>query len=278
MKTNQGLIIKNSTFQDNEANDYYGGAVYIGSGNLTIYNSIFENNLACGGGGAIFHSYDGIYINGCLFRLNKAEKRSLNNHAFGGAIVSHTREDFYIINSTFVDNYADSDSSAFSQGGAIYIDSGKNLTNLYIDVNCSSSSTFINNHANYDKGGAIYTFSSNVFAENTIFSSNYAQIDGGAVYSESDVNVKNCFFDSNNVEGAWYQCHGGAIYANGDVTVDNSTFKDNHAEDYGGAIYGKNVFVNRNEAIGEFSSFFINNKVMMIKVVLFILMMVVLLL
>ena len=260
--SNGDLIIKNSIFRNNKADDYYGGAIGVYNGNLTVYNSVFENNHANDNAGAIgFYSKGKIYIIGCSFKSNRVENNALQTYSYGGAIYSMGYNDFYIINSTFSDNYAE------DYGGAVFI--YFSYGNLYIDVNSSSSSSFINNCADDNSGGAINA-RCNIFAENTRFSGNYAYVDGGAVYAgehpqygddiEVCVNLKNCLFESNNAKDANSQCYGGAIHVIGDVTADNCTFKDNFARDYGGAIYAKNVYINRNDDIGEFSSFFINNK------------------
>uniref|UniRef100_UPI00388F07A1 right-handed parallel beta-helix repeat-containing protein n=1 Tax=Methanobrevibacter sp. TaxID=66852 RepID=UPI00388F07A1 len=259
------LIIKNSIFQNNGVDDSSGGAVFSSGGDLIIYNSVFENNYAEDYAGAVYYfDQSSLYVEGCSFKSNRVENNVLVSYSHGGAIYAKCK-DFYITNSSFNGNYAE------DYGGAVYFAHYyEEKGNLYIDVNCSSSSYFIYNSADDNQGGAIYS-DSNVFAENTKFSHNYAYVDGGAIYANYDpgfpydgdtvdVHLKNCSFESNKASDAESQCYGGAIFSNNIVTVDNCTFKDNIAQDYGGAIYAKNVFVNCNDDIGEFSSFFINNR------------------
>ena len=112
-----------------------------------------------------------------------------------------------------------------SKGGAIYKSKG-NLT--LINVN------FVNNFANAD-GGAIYSDGDDGFTVvNSTFVNNFANYNGGAILnSGAGFTVVNSTFVNNNV--SW---NGGAIYSGygGSGSVSGCTFVDNFAYN-GGAIY-----------------------------------------
>ena len=111
-------------------------------------------------------------------------------------------------------------------------------------------------------GGAICNHAKTpVCVENSTFIYNHCVIDGGAIYSEGDVIIKNCLFDNNMAKGSSKQCYGGAIRSKNIVSIDNSTFKNNYAEDYGGAIYADNIYINTNNKDKTFNSIFMNNDV-----------------
>ena len=91
----------------------------------------------------------------------------------------------------------------------------------------------------------------------SIFTGNSAYADGGAIYAEGNVDIKNTTFENNKAEGASSaQCYGGAIRAKGDAKVDNCSFLNNHAADYGGAIYADTI-----TWVNTLPSYFIGNYV-----------------
>ena len=240
----KSLSIKNCVFLSNKAGDC-GGAVY-SYGVLNIENSLFESNTAYSEGGAIYDTRN-VNVNGCLFKSNKV-KGSLSD-CYGGAIRS--KSNVNVENSTFQYNNAE------DYGGAIY------ASNVNINVGQSNTqsmnSYFIDNKADDDQGGAIYT-DGDLKAKNTEFSQNKAKVDGGAIYTCSKANVENCYFSLNKAGGAKSQCYGGAIRSKNEVRANNCTFEKNSADDYGGAIYAVDVYINSNQASGDdFNTFFIGN-------------------
>ena len=95
--------------------------------------------------------------------------------------------------------------------------------------------TFKNSNSDY--GGAINSDGS-VNLTNCNFEENSADTEGGAVWAKNDVIVKNCSFNKNKCSGAYViQCKGGAIYSDSHVNIIDSNFTGNVAADYGGAIY-----------------------------------------
>lgn len=197
--------------------------------NLNIMNG-YNDESYCGGaismaGWARYTLID------CKFINNWADDR-------GGAIYNGGTLPLTIKNCLFKGNTADD-----YGGGAIYSNGS-----IYLD-----SCQFFNNSAN-DCGGAIYT-KDELNIENSLFNSNFAVIRGGAVFSEKNISVFNSSFLSNTAKGKFFDCFGGAVSALEEVYVDNSTFIDNYAEDFGGAIHGKNIYVNsRHSGLSSFIS------------------------
>ncbi len=166
--TLKNLIIKNGYNKDTDK----GGAIYsIDSSRYVIDNCTFINNYAEDYGGAIYSEYY-VTVLGSVFSGNAAGYN-------GGAIYAHDA-DVFADNCTFIKN------TAFLSGGAIFAD------NIYINHiqkdHSSFNSFFINNVAETYSGGAIITNDradmrkNKIVAVNTIFSGNYAKLNGGAIY------------------------------------------------------------------------------------------------
>jgi predicted outer membrane repeat protein len=156
--------IYDTAFISNQATNYGdGGAIYIESGDLEVYDSIFKSNTACMGGAIYTKSNATIYS--CIFESNTAPGQ-------GGAM--YTQDSTLVIHdSTFDTNTAGSG----NVGGAIYISIFTAESKL---VNC----TFTNNYCR--KGGAVYV-------------DNF----GGCTSGEcSNVTVVGCkFLGNNNTKG-----------------------------------------------------------------------------
>ncbi len=218
------LFIDYSTFDSNIA-EGDGGAVY-SAFNIIAQNSIFTSNSAITYGGAIFN-YGNLSVTNCTFNSNKVDQY-LAYDAEGGAIASISG-DIYIANCTFDSNIAD------DWGGAVY--AGQNVYINYFQNDNEAYNTFFNgNIADDNEGGAIKVHG-NIYVKNTVFTSNKAYTDGGAIYSFLDQYITHCLFDSNRCEGAPSECEGGAIYSRCKVFIIDSIFRNNYAEDNGGAIY-----------------------------------------
>ena len=147
-KSNNNLIIKNASFENNVSKDIlgetdvynrkniYGGAIYTQSP-TEIENSKFTNNSCENTGGAIASTHRDTSVKNSEFKGNKA--------LFGGAIANFNKIE--LKSSTFDGNIATVD------GGAIYtsdkkyennVDASKDYQNLTID----EKTTFTNNKAN----------------------------------------------------------------------------------------------------------------------------------
>ena len=193
--------VENCNFTNN--NGGYGGAVtFVRYGNITNCNFV-NNKATSSAGGAIHFSY------GC----NMANCNFVNNSAvtYGGAV--HLRGDFNgvgtITNCNFTDNVAN------NNGGAVNFESGSTGTVEYCNFNSNSA---------YDGGAVIGSFT----ASNSVFTSNKATNDGGAMYGGS---ASKCNFTNNTA------LDGGAIHFSSFYsTAENCNFINNSAISSGGAI------------------------------------------
>ena len=146
------LMIKNAVFQDNEVKHGSGGAVYIKSNNLTVYNSQFVNNRAGGGGGALFA--DGVInllLSTTLFSNNIASEDSSCDFCNGGALL--------LTSSPFGGNATINDcqfsNNSAKSGGAMGVAGITGTINAETSMKLANVS-FIFNGAAVD-GGAIYS-------------------------------------------------------------------------------------------------------------------------
>ena len=207
--------------------DYYGGknSKVTVNKNLTIDGQ--GHTINCNNWNKCFAFYS---TKGNIVLKNLNIKKGHNNDLKkGGAIYIGGSASYTLINCNFTDNWAE------DYGGAIYNDAPNDL----IIKNCC----FRNNSVGNENGGAIFS-KGKICLEGNIFDSNKANVDGGAIFCEKDVDVIHCLFKYNKAEGAkMHQCYGGAIRSKQTVSIDNSTFEFNVAADYGGAVYAKNLYV-----------------------------------
>lgn len=103
------IVIEDSQFIGNRANDNSGGGIYIDRGNLKIKNCTFDGNYAREKGGGIFiEDDDGAVIRDCTFINNSADKH-------GGAFYADD-DDIHFINCDIRRNRAG------ENGGGVYLD------------------------------------------------------------------------------------------------------------------------------------------------------------
>lgn len=230
-------IITGCSFTDN----YSGldaGAIY---GAQFISNCSFVNNRSHAYGGAMVT--DSAQIIDCTFSGNSAGDEDGNVYTEGGAISCSGSTE--IINCIFNENV-----SQAGWGGAIRFGYGNllvrdcsfvgneaifNASGGAID---SGQGTVIIDNCSFDgnsaaRGGAIRTAPGII--NNCIFRNNFADLRGGAVYTETpNFKIINCEFLGNNSNE-----DGGAIFIinDADLFLDNCLFAGNSALIDGGAIY-----------------------------------------
>lgn len=177
------FLVEGSTFTDNYA-DSDGGALHlIGTGDIEVVNSIFDNNDSSYGS-----ITDDAYGDVTLTDVRMSDGDA--DGGYGGAVYAG-----YITatSSSFTNN------TATYYGGALYAYDGMELTD----------SVFRGNIADGDDGfgGALYgDNNSTIDISHCVFVRNSAQYGGGAVYGET-VNTTHSLFRSNTAE------YGGAIAA-----------------------------------------------------------------
>jgi Leucine-rich repeat (LRR) protein len=219
---------------------FNGTAIYNGSGELLIIDSVISGNVNGSGHGAIYNFGGASIINSIL---------SDNDAYFGGAIYSYYGS-LYLEGVTFSNNHADlggaianeadaigwldirnstfSGNSAFA-GGAIH----NNVTN---SVAGSVGQVTIDNSVFYDNiatghAGAIAHDYGAFTITNSIFYNNQASVMGGAIsnYAEAII-IENSVIYGNIMSDSG----GGISNYTGTVTITNSTVSGNYAADGGG--------------------------------------------
>ena len=221
------LALQSSEIADGSATSH-GGAISVRSSTLTITDSLLENNLSEGNGGAIYVSYSSsidrnakVTVTTSTFKGNAADN--------GGAIYA-TRRD--IENDTKVltlsgTNFANN--SAKKCGGAILLTAGvqvavKNMT--FVSNSTTSTSD--------GEGGAIWVANATLEMDGGVFTKNTSGAQGGAMYLGTDAQVK-----LNNVTASRNSARtlGGFLYSTfADLTVYNSTL-NNNSSNMGAGMY-----------------------------------------
>ena len=187
-------------------------------------------------GGGVLIASDGITIKNCTFYNCKA--------LYGGAIFINGNN-IAIDDCEFRSNTA-LDNAKITRGGAIYINGG--FSNILVN----NSRFGVNGYNRGDNGGAVFMSSSAVF-NNSIFSNNIADDNGGAFYvtnAASNSVFDNCIFNNNAAYGSYSAVTGGgamAIYGTSNKII-NSQFNKNWVGDNGGALV---VYRSNNEIINN---------------------------
>ena len=206
------LTVRSATLRNGRFGTTIGGAMAYNRGTLTIDSSLVTNNTTASGiGGAIEHS-SGVgpvtSINNTVFSNNSASQGgairvlsaniTITNSWFtgnsattnGGTIQCCTTGGVILVsNTTFSGN------SAGGAGGAMYLQSGSNVT--------LNNSTISGNVANTNGGGismigGVVNFNHSTIAGNITDNDNNASGDGGGIFrSAGTVNLKNSIVADN---------------------------------------------------------------------------------
>lgn len=298
---NGKLTILDSYFTKNTVNAgtatssfIQGGAIFNSSGAVDIKNSYFGFNTVTGTsakGGAIYGDYYSV-DNGFVLNSHDLKNVVFENNSVNATSKNASAGALYLANSSnlenvhFISNSANLDAANATKnsnvmGGAFMQGSSSNAISKLKNVVFKNNSITSKN-ATTAYGGGVYTSSSDVTIENSIFEGNsidnqadtslvpsqyFTDTAGGAIYqaasSNGTVTIRNSVFESNKVDSNNYSM-GGAI-ANKSATgypstkhlnIYNSTFNNNQAnstadEDMsgmelgaaGGAIYNNNYNV-----------------------------------
>ena len=173
------LTINNLTLRNGRLSEDFGGAIALENGAaLTVYNSMFQNNYAGRGGGAIAGVGLQATIHNSLFINNTASHEGGD----GGAVLSEGGA-VSVANSSFLSNTA-------SSGGAITVQYGSTLE-VY-------RSEFIENSARYGGGAIVLDGNLNVSASS--FIENRAEVRAGAIYVHGSAVLENSTFYGNELD------------------------------------------------------------------------------
>ncbi|PKO13526.1 MAG: hypothetical protein CVU39_18560 [Chloroflexi bacterium HGW-Chloroflexi-10] len=215
------LTLNGVTLKDNRAAN--GAGVYLeGTGNLTVSNSTFTNNIATGNGGGIFKAGTGtLNVTSSTF----GGSSSVRNQALNGAAIYLAEGAATISGGSFSSN------TASGSGGAFYLANGTLQTSSGVLI--SSNTATLNGGGIYQAGGTL------TLTESTL--NNNAAVLGAGVYQQAGTLVTNSStFNANTASTS-----GAGLYlasTSGANTLANTTISGNTANgsgtsDGGGAIY-----------------------------------------
>ena len=225
------VVVKNSTFRDNDANNGAGGAIHLLQSSLSIEGSTFSNNTALGKttadslGGAIYA--DGLSVTDKAARLTITGSTFDNNRAYnsGGAIhfnAYNSENAFTIDQSTFTNNAVVAGDRA--QGGAIGGGGTGGAPKITITRSLFSANSAKKSGAPADGSGGALSFP-----------------------QPSVLAISNSTFVGNRAEGTSFNANGGALYVVNNpqpFQLTNDTFSSNYAGWTGGAITGDGAVTN----------------------------------
>jgi len=204
----------NCTFTDNVTGNTGGGLLIYNNSNPTLTNCTFTRNYAKSGGG-IFSSGSSPTLIDCIFGNNYVQQNGSGMFSYDG--------NPKLINCTFRHNWTSQSLylySSITKGGGMYNrDSNPVLTDC----------TFIENSA--DTGGGMYNWDSNIVLNTCEFIRNTTSRDGGAICTDSgQLIAKGCLFEKN---------YPGAIddYSEIGSMFSNCTFTGNVSRGRNGAVY-----------------------------------------
>ena len=211
------LTIANSILEDNSTERYTGGAVSFSGRNLSITDSVVRDNEVAtlagfdsSGGGVFFQSDGELTISSSTVSGNESQ-------GDGGGLFARYASSAEITNSTFADNRT---TDSAGDGAGIFLR----------DSNSVISGTTINDNVADDDGGGLYLFSGTTEVVNSTISGNRANDDAGGIrtvsgatatilYSTIAFNVADSDANSDGL--------GGGIQTTGTVTLEHSIVANN---------------------------------------------------
>ena len=269
------LKISQSIFQQNQVTVFTGGAIDSPVGGMDIQSSIFISNTAIQNGGAIFSGSGSVTINNSQMTGNKSlggnclpacssgdggaifssgpltvtQTTLLNNFAKlnGGGLAGHGGT--VVMNSTFTGNKAGTVGDAnnpTSKGGGIFVSGGASLINNVFEGNAAQSTT------NAD-GGGLYMQSGSLLSSGNQYSHNTATRFGGGGRVVTGLISGDRFI--NNTSGS----EGGGLQATGNLTVTHTLF-DGNASSLSGAIVEQGPSITKTVQLNVDNSLFIRNQ------------------
>ena len=220
--------IENSTFENNKAGR--AGVVGAQGGTVKIANSTFINNNATSHAGVIGTTSES--ISGTYGNITISNSAFKSNYAPVAGVIGTEGGNITVYNSSFENNKAVNDTVIGAQEGSVKV----------------YSSEFINNHAEYAIGAIGVTGKGSVEVDDSIFTNNSADFGVGVIGSDNGtIQINNSLFSQNHA--GWVGAI--AITGNANLTIINSMFTENKANS-SGVIYGDGE-------VNIFNSVFMNN-------------------
>ncbi len=237
--------ITNSTFTNNRVTTFTGGALEAPVTNVTVAGSTFSGNTAPQDGGAIFSGSGSLTVNASTFTNNQASGSNcfpVCSNGSGGAISAGGN--LIVTGATFTNNTARLDGGAIVAKGAAATVANSTLN--------SNQAGFPANSGNpgLGRGGAIFS-SGTLTLDDTNFGGNGAQISGGGVFVDTagTATINGGTFTSNIATTT----DGGGLFTAGGVSnLTGVTFTGNTAGRFGGGA-------RLNAADIQFSDFIANS-------------------
>ena len=205
------ITIEASGFHDNNAR--YGGVLYSGSSTITIEASGFHGNNATVTGGVLGAFSCNITMAGSNFTNNISPIGAII-YAISRSMIQHIHS-FLLVNNNKADRYAvvylsDSEFIGDDSGNATFSSNLGSLVAFNSNITFTGYVTFVNNtpsqnvSGDFQEGGAITLFQSNIFFDGEFnLEHNHAE-NGGAIHSTES-----------------------KLYVNGDVTIVHNTATGN---------------------------------------------------
>ena len=216
------LTLRNMTLVSLAVSDY-------SSAVITAENVIFRDSTT----GSVSTTLNSrVYLDNCTFS---------NNHATSGGAININTGSLEIVDSLFVNNYAE------RYGGAIYLRQAEFIARNVAIINSTSI-----------MGGAVTSVYTNMNLANVTARNNHARYGGGAIYALfGSLSLSNSTFINNSAKD------GGALFVDevNDFIPFNNSLTDNSAVSIAGAVYSAiSRNLNRNSVFNEslMNSFFNN--------------------
>lgn len=219
------LIVTGNTVMAQNSSDYYGGAIYVQSGKLTVIGGKFLNNVSARAGAIAI-------LSGTTGSLTDATFEGNNSTYAGNAVWSGGT--LTVKDCDFIKNLRKG--SYYCSGGGIYCADNSTCT--------VTGGNFKGNSLHY--GSGIYTCAGvTLTVTGANFEGNATESNGrgGGIYSNAGkVTIKDCTFKNNTAA-----ISSGGLYFTGNVTADitNTTITGNEAKNSGAgiAINGANAVI-----------------------------------
>lgn len=240
--TSGSTVLDGLNFSQGGSNSV-GGAMQV-VGPLTINNSLFDYNVASGTGGAIYAA-NALTLNNVSFEHNHTP--AVGGAVFAGSTVTATDTSFtanlsgtnggalYAAGIATLTRTEFADNAAYGDGGAIAAVQSLTATDSSFSANYAPNAAgaimagttvtltrtqFTDNHCG-GLGGAVNT--DYAIVSDSVFTGNYTNNDGGAIWASSDANISNTEFSGNSTLS-----NGGAVFVSGVTTLSNVLFSENH--------------------------------------------------
>jgi len=212
------LMISDSRFINNLANEYGGGLGYqnLGSETVIITKCTFEANSSKRDGGAIHFSGELMEINGSIIQNNFAENGAgiHNGEADNSRYISRVNSTLIITDSQILGN------TAAGNGGGAFNEG----------VMSCKESEFKSNESR-SQGGGIHN-TGEIEANSCTFDNNTSGLDGGGISSFHVAHIHASDFTNNTATRG-----GGIASIDGDAIILDSNFTGNSSSETGGAIF-----------------------------------------